>query len=246
MSAARTLLLVSVGMCIVASSFAATTYFLTWILPGSNVSFDQSADLPTATLRPTRRAVSENLIRPSEDFANPIWTRFQIATPKPAAAIAPNGENSASRLVESVDNGRHFIAASVGGATPRAVHTFSVYFKPAERTIGFEIGESPPGKYGTAMCGASASSVAGSITKAGDIVDGAVEDAGNGWYRCWAAMPFTQAGVVLGIELRDRNGVVQYQGDGHSGELIWGAQFEVGSRPTAYVTTTTGPLAKVN
>src|SRR6266852_1424840 len=99
MPAARTLLLLSVGMCIVVVSFAATTYFLNWVLLGSNVSFDQSADLPTATLRPTPRVASGNLIWPSEDFANPKWTRNQIATVEPTAATAPNGQNAASLLV---------------------------------------------------------------------------------------------------------------------------------------------------
>ena len=245
MPAARTLLLVSVGMCIVVVSFAATTYFLNWVLPGSNVLFSQSVDLPTATLRPTQKAVRGNLIWPSEDFANPKWTRNQIATVEPTAATAPNGENTASLLVEAADNGRHFIGTNVGGATPGSIHTFSVYFKPAERSIRLEFADSPKGKYGNAVCDFSKANTADSVAKGGNTIDGAVERVGNGWYRCWAAMPFDDRNASVVIEL-DQNGTFPYQGDGHSGELIWGAQFELGSRPTAYLVTTTSPLAKVN
>jgi len=56
---------------------------------------------------------------------------------------------------------------------------------------------------------------------------------GSGWYRCWGAMPFALANVVLVIQLRDEKGMIQYQGDGRSGVLVWGARFEIGNRPAA-------------
>jgi hypothetical protein len=245
MPPARTLLLISVGTCIVVVSFAATTYFMNLVLPRSNVSFDQTAVLPTATLRPVQRAVSENLVWPSEDFTIPKWTRNQIATVEPTAATAPNGENAASLLIESADNGRHFIGTNVAGVTPGSIHTFSVYFRPTERSIRLEFADSPKGKYGNAICDFSKADTIGSVAKGGDTVDGAVERVGNGWYRCWAAMPFDDRNASVVIEL-DQNGTFPYRGDGHSGELIWGAQFEVGGRPTAYVATITSPLAKVH
>jgi hypothetical protein len=46
-------------------------------------------------------------------------------------------------------------------------------------------------------------------------------------------MPFTLANVVLVITTSDEKGMIQYQGDGRSGVLVWGARFEIGNRPAA-------------
>jgi hypothetical protein len=78
----------------------------------------------------------------------------------------------------------------------------------------------------------------------GDIVGGRVDPVSDGWFRCWAAMPFSVSEVSVGIEMGGPGGVFGYQGDGHSGILIWGAQFELGGQPTSYVATSTGPIAK--
>lgn len=212
------------ALAIVVMAFLITTYVLDYWLPP---------------------AKGENLLWPSENFANPKWSHYQVSI-EPSAGKAPNGENSASRLVESTDNGSHFIYTNVAGAAPGAIHTLSIYFKPSDRSLWFEMRDSTPGKYGTALCNLPKSGAGGSVTKAGDVVDGAVEDVGNGWYRCWAAMPYSLATVVLGIELLNQNGAPKYQGDGHSGALIWGAQFEPGGRPTAYLSTTTGPAVKAD
>jgi hypothetical protein len=241
MPATRTLLLFSGGIAVVLISFVMTTYLLNRLSPGSDLPNSPSVLAPL-----TQSKAGQNLLWPSEDFANQKWTRYQIAAIEAAAAIAPDGQNAASRLVESSDDGRHFIAIGVSGATPGAVHTFSVYFKSNARSIQLEIGDSLPGKYGTAACNAPNTGADASVTKNGDIVDGAVEDVGNGWHRCWAAMPFALGNVVLGIELRGQNGALFYKGDGQSGELIWGAQFEPGSRPTAYVSTSVGQVTKGN
>jgi hypothetical protein len=242
MPSTRNLLMLSGGVAVVLVSFVVTTYVLDRFSSGSELPIQPSTSTSMAQTTSDR-----NLLWPSQDFASPKWERYQIAAIVPAAAIAPDGTKSASQLIESGDNGRHFIDITAAGATPGAVHTFSVYFKPSERNIRFEMRDSTPGKYGTVMCDVpKAGSNGSSWVKGGDVVDGAVEDAGNGWYRCWAAMPFPLPNVVLSIELRDKNGTLPYQGDGHSGELIWGAQFERGSRPSAYVATNTDPVAKAN
>ena len=93
------------------------------------------------------------------------------------------------------------------------------------------MGDSTPGKYGAVLCDPRNGS-GGGISKVANIIEGAIEDVGNGWFRCWAAMPFSLASSILVIELRGQDGKFPYRGDGHSGMLIWGAQFERSSRPS--------------
>jgi hypothetical protein len=245
------LLITPVAVGIVVASFLATSYVLNRYAQQPDFVEDQSTKplslrdvTTTGSLLPQIRG--RNLIWPSEDFTNARWTRYQIGAIQAAAAAAPNGTNSATRLTASNEKGRHFIYSNVGGTQPGAVHAFSVYFEPQEGTsVGFEFRDSPQGRYGNALCDAPKSDASGAITKAGDVIDGAVDNAGNGWFRCWVAMPFSLANAVVVIQLRDPKGSTNYQGDSRSGVLIWGAQLEQGNRPTNYVANT-GPVAKVN
>lgn len=191
-------------------------------------------------------SAGQNLLWPSADFTNPKWTHYQLAAIEPAAAKAPDGAIAATRLVESSDNGKHFIVTVQIGAQPKTIQTFSVYFNGADRSIWLEMRDDNPGKYGTALCNLPGPNMHGYVNKSGDALDGGVDDVGDGWYRCWAAMPYDRPNVVLAIELRNWNGNTQYRGNGHSGVLIWGAQFEPGNRPSAYAATTTAPVMKID
>jgi hypothetical protein len=256
MSGKRTLLTIVGCLAIVLIAFAVTTYVLNLSASSTNTASSSAPPaasprvVPPPVAQPSVAATGpgENLIWPSENFADPSWRRLDIATIQPAAATAPNGNNVASKLVEAATNARHFINHGVTGVTAGEVHTFSVYVKPAERsTIRMEIFDSPKGKYGNAVCNLpQPDGTGGGIAKVGDIVGGGVEAAADGWFRCWAAMPYSTTNASVGIEMRGSNGAFGYQGDGHSGLLIWGAQFERGNRPTTYTMTSTGPVAKAN
>ena len=219
------------GIIIIVVSFAVTTYLLDWwAMP--------SSDVATTTAGST----GQNLLWPSQDLANPRWARAGIAAIEPNAADSPNGQNSAFSVIESADNGRHFISINIDRAAPGKVSTSSVYFKPGDRPIRLEMGDLPKGKYGVAVCNLGADG-AGTISKGGDVAGGFVESVGGGWYRCWATMPYDLSTAVLNIELLSKAGVSGYQGDGHSGVLLSSPQFVTGDRPRPYVPTTTGPIA---
>ena len=191
-------------------------------------------------------STGQNLLWPSADFNSPKWMHYQLAAIEPAAAKAPDGTVTATRLIESDDNGSHFVATVQVGAQPKTVEAFSIYFKGTDRSIWLEMRDDKPGKYGRALCNLPGPNMTGYVDKAGDVVDGGVDDVGDGWYRCWAAMPYDRPNVVLAINLRNWNGATQYQGNGHSGALIWGAQFEPGKRPSPYAATTFAPALKVS
>lgn len=235
MAGVRTVWMVLGGIAIAVLAFVITTYVLNWASPPISRSSTPSVSGTAST-----GIGSDNLISPSQDFESPKWSRVHVSVQSEAGA-APGGANAASRLVESADNSvlRHYVAIASSAAKPGAIATFSIYFKPSERSsIMLEIRDDPPGKYGTVVCTPPEGASNGSAEKNGDIVDAGIETADNGWYRCWGAMPFDLARVALAVYLREQNGV-DYQGDGHSGLLIWGAQFQAGSRPSTYVETTT-------
>jgi hypothetical protein len=253
MPIARPLAIFGGAAVIVVGSFLVTTYVLNWsssalVNSGSRSSNPVAGANQQAAPQPVlEKGAGGNLLWPSQDFAaNGGWARTAVSI-QPAAGIAPSGDNTGSKLVEASTNGRHLINRIVQGATPGAIHTFSLFFKPAERsTIRFEIMDTNPAKkYGNAVCNLpNSEGAAGTLTKVGDIVGGRVDPVSDGWFRCWAAMPFSVSEVSVGIEMGGPGGVFGYQGDGHSGILIWGAQFELGGQPTSYVATSTGPIAK--
>jgi hypothetical protein len=242
MTATRLMLTIAWGVAMAVVAFLLTTLVLARLSPSFGPS--QRSDEGSG------QRGSENLLWPSENFTSPNWVRLHIAAVQPAVAKAPNGSLSASKLVESADNDRHFIYEVLGGMHPGAIHTFSVFVKPDERpTVKLEMRDNPQKRYGNVLCSFPKKDIfnvrsAATATHEGDVVDGGMEDVGDGWYRCWAAMPFDLANFVVEIEMIGPYNSPIYQGDGHSGVLIWGAQFEAGSRPNAYIETTAGPLAK--
>lgn len=224
--------LIAVAVIIVAGVLA--YIFIPSSPPAPPVNSSQSSVAPSSPGIQQRKG--ENLIWPSENFSHANWQRLNNVKVESGVDIAPNGEKTASRLVESTENGRHVVQLSFGRARPRTVHTFSLYAKPAERAgIMFEMRDSQPGKYGTVRFDLRNRSV----IKVGDVLDAGVEPAANGWSRYWAAMPYDTERVVLSVSPLETGGGYDYKGDGKSGVIIWGAQFEPASRPGPYAATVT-------
>jgi hypothetical protein len=171
-----------------------------------------------------------NLVAPNGDFTNNRW-RTDSAALVSNAATAPDKSNTAVRLVETARNDRHRIETSVNGVTPGEVHTLSLYIKPAERgKIQFEMRDGKVGKYGNALFDLVRKAV---VAESGDVSDSGIQELPDGWLRCWAAMPYATNEAVFNFALIIASGT-SYGGSGGSGLLIWGVQFEPGSRPGGY------------
>jgi hypothetical protein len=71
---------------------------------------------------------------------------------------------------------------------------------------------------------------------------------GNGWYRCSVtATPLSTTTIRIQwniVTSATSPRVESYAGDGTSGLFIWGAQLEVGSFPTTYITTTSASVTR--
>lgn len=175
---------------------------------------------------------STNLLRRSQDFDNPTWSKFG-STILPNAVGAPDGTTAADRLTESALNENHQVFQLLlqpAGATM----TFSVYAKPDSRD-----------QITVQMAGTAFTRATFNLTNAtfvltqpttGTATAGMTQEA-NGFYRC----SITWVGIVVNplcqILLANGAGVNLYQGNGTSGLYLWGAMVNQGTFPLPYVQT---------
>ncbi len=221
----RNLFLSLGGVAVVVSAFFLTNAILNWLSPLVR-SVDQSS--------PER---TQNLILSSANFLSSNWKMYEAPKVEASAAVVPNGVKSVFKLIELSDGGAHYfgVFTGVNRLTSGNVYTFSIYFKPLERSaVLLEVRDDPHSKGGTNTCSVSNANVAGTSKYAGDVINGSIENVGGDWLRCSASMVFSMANGIVAIYLANPDGATKYQGDGHSGLLIGGAQFEIGDHVTAY------------
>jgi hypothetical protein len=170
---------------------------------------------------------STNVETWSEDFSNASWTKTNCSITA-NTTTSPDGTQNADKIIENSINGVHFVYNV--GATISVAQTLSVYAKADTRTqLALQLG---------------ASSVIYNLSS-GTIVSGsggAIENAGNGWYRCSITTTPANTNALI---FTANGGTNSYQGDGTSGLFIWGAQLEVGSYATSLINTTSSSATRV-
>lgn len=206
-------------------------------------------DYDPATRQPRGLLIEEsrsNLCLWSEDFTNVAWVKSGPSVVA-QAALAPNGNLTASKLVESTNTGSHILQQSITGITSGQTYGMSVFAKAGERTR-FNL-----------FLNSAAFNAGGNITATFDVSAGKVTNVanqtastfwsitpvGNGWYRCILGAAAIAAGsAILRLYLADASGNPVYQGDGVSGLYFWGAQLERGPFATSYIPTTSAPATR--
>ena len=172
-----------------------------------------------------------NLLAYAQDFSTKIWTVEGLSF-EANAADSPDGQKDATRVSEADSKGFHRFVIAVQGVTAPGMHTLSIFVKPQGRTkISFEMTEAQGGKYGVTYFDLENGEV---ISERGDIEDAGMEELPDGWFRCWAAMPFASAAPAFDIALVDDRGAGQYDGKPGQGVLVWGPQFENSDHATSY------------
>ena len=173
--------------------------------------------------------VPYNLLTYSETFSNIIWVKNE-ATISSNIATAPNGTNTASKLIENTANDSHHIYQN---AIANGVNTFSFYAKKGERTFVYAYADSVgQGKCFNLTSGTLGVNIISAPTNA------TIESVGNDWFRCTITLSISSASA-LRIGLCSADGTFSYLGNGTSGAFIWGAQLVEGSNALDYQRTET-------
>lgn len=185
-------------------------------------------------------APANMLVQSQNHGVSTNWTRSGINSVV-NGYTAPDGSDTACKMTEDSGSSLHTLTQSVALVAGQN-YWYTVYLKAAERTHAYVVFSGG----GFATTGANIDLIAGTITTVtGTFLNTSISSAGNGWWRVGINLAATSAVSGNAINYIGGDGVAwadrTYQGDGASGILIWGSQFEYNdsSSPTAYYPTYT-------
>ena len=179
--------------------------------------------------------VRTNLATYSEQFNNAAWSKQEI-TVTANAAVAPDGTQSADKLIPTAVTSTHQITSAT--LTTLTQCAFSVFAKAdGYNTITIL-------DLSVASNGATFNVATGTVSTISGTATASIVPYGNGWYRCIVVANTT------GVRFYVPTSASNFTGDGTSGVLLWGAQVEAGDIATDYIATTTaarsvGPVANI-
>ena len=170
------------------------------------------------------------------DFASSSWPLRRV-TKTLNAGTAPDGTNTAVSIVPTADNNTHRVDQNpaAGGLAATTEYTFSVYGKQNGYTgLSLTVGQgNNVFVSGTAYFDLNSGTVASTVAG----VSAAIQDAGNGWFRC--AITTTTAGSIavnaILIGVGSDSSTFSFAGNTTDGILIWGPQLEISSSVTGFL-----------
>ncbi|GGB88123.1 phage head spike fiber domain-containing protein [Dyadobacter sediminis] len=209
-----------------------STYIPTTVAPlyGSSLRYNYNLSGSTPTLAGALiEPESTNLIPYSQKFDTSAWNK-RNSTVVTSGTKSPDGVSSAYKIKENTSSATHNIAPVSNLTTSSGgTYTLSAFLHEAERDWGyFNVnGSSIHFDLNNGTLG----------NKNSLFISWMIENAGNGWFRCSATFIASSSSTSIYIGAEKYNGQQSYGGDGNSGILVWGVQFEKSIVPTSYIRT---------
>lgn len=180
----------------------------------------------------------------SQEAGGAAWS-LSLTTVSANVINAPDNTITGDKVTETAALGEHRAHRQFPSVGAGTMVNMSVFAKAGERTrIALRILDNAIPTDG-AFCAYDLSTgtiVAGQPTTigSGTLVSARMTAYAEGWYRCDLTVKAnaTVTTYVTDTFLYNGAGSTNYTGDGVSGAYFWGAQFEVGQKPTSYIPTT--------
>jgi len=182
----------------------------------------------------------QNLLLYSEILNDTSWTtNSPNVTISANATTAPNGTNTADKVIPTVTNTSHIIRQFITNYQGLS-YVQSIYAK-AEAYSVIQIVTSTGFDGGGQLF---KNFLLSSGTLGSGTLPATITSVGSGWYRISVVATATSSSIgarfninVLNADTASAN--PSYAGDGTSGVFLWGAQLEIGSVVNTYIPTTT-------